>query len=269
MHTPAAPQKLLILDFDGTVCLGDEPAMFYARQADARAEEAQAPGLGRSIARIAAEALSADSLSIPEIELDGTGQPKVLAESFDARGAHPIAWPLQDGYQLVQLLGRQAGLSDSQMGEAFMAARREIVGEGLEQTDVHPPEGARALFAELREAGVRVALITNSPADGFELWLDALGLTGAFDVVVNSARKPFGMPEALQEAAGESRLEELSILSVGDIWKNDLAPVAELDGTTVLLDRFGTGLGEPDERLAGFDEAVPVIREWAGLPTPS
>ncbi|GAB3848522.1 HAD family hydrolase [Nesterenkonia populi] len=263
LTTAADRRKLLILDFDGTVCLGDEPATFYARRADALVAESGLPGLGRSISRIVAQALSADSLDIPEIELDAAGEPKVLAEEAEAEGAHPLAWPLQDGYQLVQMLGRQAGLSSPELGTAFMAAREDITREGLEQTDVHAPEGAPELIAELQAAGVRIALITNSPAAGFEQWLSALGLDGAFDVVVNSARKPFGMQDAMQEAAGEAQLAECRILSVGDIWKNDLAPAAELGGRTILLDRFGTGLGRPHERLASFEEAVPHIRTWA------
>ncbi|WP_168198591.1 HAD family hydrolase [Nesterenkonia sp. NBAIMH1] len=261
-------RRLLILDFDGTVCLGDEPAMLYAHEADELIAQHGLPGLGRSIARIVAQALSSDSLAIPEIEVDGNGEPPLLRESFGVQGAHPVAWPLQDGYQLVQLLGRQAGLNDAQTGQAFMAARRRIVRDGLEQTDVHAPEEAGRLIAEMRAAGVRVVLITNSPAEGFDRWLDALGLHESFDEVINSARKPYGMPEALQQAARHDDLNGLSILSVGDIWKNDLAPVADLGGETVLIDRFGTGLGAPDHRVSSFDEAVSMMRTWADAPTP-
>lgn len=267
--------KLLLLDFDGTLCLGDDPVLAYARTVDSALQlKGLHDALPHPVTAIVTEAFAQDTLLVEEIEYDDAGVP--LAASYERDGvtpsgtsaakAHPTSWPLQDGYQLVQLLAVQAGLSNEDAGHAFRAARRELVGRGLQHTDLHAPEGAVELLEELRGRRCAIVLVTNSPEEGFGVWLQALGLQGSFDAVINSAQKPFGMPEAVQRArqAVSASAPEQSILSVGDIWANDLAHVAELGGETILIDRFGTGLGEPAHRVRSFAEADPMIRRWSG-----
>lgn len=266
--------KLLLLDFDGTLCLGDDPVLAYAGQVDAMlAERGLTQHLPRPVQEIVAGAFDAGSLLVEEIAYAPDGRPRAAShQQAHSQEAHPLAWPLQDGYQLTQLLAHQAGLDGAESGAAFRAARRELLARGLEHTDLHAPDGARELIVQLRSrqeehGGVIVVLATNSPAEGFGTWLEALELQGAFDAVISSARKPLGMPATLQQAlaTGKGRpVDPTDVLSLGDIWANDLADVAELGGTTVLIDRFGTGLGAPDHRVPGFAEAEPVIRRWAG-----
>ncbi len=266
--------KLLILDFDGTLCHGDDPVLAYAAEADAMlAERGLGRQLRRSVRDITAEAFVSNQLLVPEIAYDDAGVPlAVLADraaaqetaAQDTAKPHPVSWPLQDGYQLVQLLAQQAGLSAAETGLAFRAARRRLISQGLAHSDVHAPEGVHQLLQELRESAV-VVLISNSPAEGFEPWLQVLGLEGAFDTVINGAGKPFGMPAAVEQAcAGTAHpVAGRDILSVGDIWLNDLAYVDELGGTTVLIDRFGTGLGAPTHRVSTFEAAASAMRAWA------
>lgn len=264
--------KLLILDFDGTLCLGDDPVLAYAAQVD---EELTTRGLngpgGRPVRDLVADAFAADTLLVEEINYDDDGVPLAVKQEarMGAAGAHPTSWPLQDGYQLVQLLGVQAGLSGQTCGEAFRAARRTLLGAGLENTDLHAPAEAPELLSRLRQEGVVVVLATNSPAEGFDTWLQTLGLEAAFDAVINSAQKPFGMPATVEQARqtaaelrGGAQVAAGSILSVGDIWANDLDYVAEQGGVTVLIDRFTTGLGEPSHRVQSFTEAADLIGQW-------
>ncbi|WP_218220868.1 HAD family hydrolase [Nesterenkonia sp. Act20] len=278
-------EKLLLLDFDGTLCLGDDPVLFYADRVDAQLRARNLAGhfAGRTVREIATRAFAANTLLAPEIQYDAAGAPLTVGNepTHDDAKAHPVSWPLQDGYQLVQLLARQAGLTDAESGECFRAARRDLLAHGLEKTDVHASSGARQLVAEVREHAV-VVLVTNSPAEVFAPWLEALGLSQAFDLVINDARKPFGMPEALKRAraagttAAGSRAAGVAtadasgqpihphqILSVGDIWRNDLEHVAAIGGSTVLIDRFDTGLGEPDHRVEGFGGAAQAILTWS------
>ncbi|GAA1138824.1 HAD family hydrolase [Nesterenkonia lutea] len=266
-------EKLLLLDFDGTLCLGDDPVLFYADRVDAQLAQRGLGGFfaGTTVREILSGAFAANTLLVPQIRYDAEGIPLTVRSepTHDDAKAHPVSWPLQDGYQLVQLLARQAGLSDAESGEGFRAARKDLLAHGLEHTDVHAPSGARELVAEVAQRAV-VVLVTNSPAEVFAPWLQALGLSGAFDLVINDARKPFGMPAALERArtagragAPERPTDPRRVLSVGDIWRNDLEHVASLGGTTVLIDRFGTGLGEPDHRVEGFDGAAEAVSTWS------
>lgn len=259
-------EALLLLDFDGTLCLGDDPVLFYAEQADRLLAE---KGLGLSGGGIRAAVLRAfeqNTLLAPEIRYNDAGFPLgVDQEPVRAAGrgtAHPTSWPLQDGYQLVQLLAAQSGLSDEEAGSAFREGRKALLSRGLEHSDVYAPHGARDLLARM-SGDTAVALITNSPADAFGPWLEHLGLAGSFDAVVNGAQKPFGMPaavEAAQEQAGVV-VKPSHMISVGDIWRNDLEHIDALGGTTVLIDRFSTGLGNPTHRVSGWSEAAAALED--------
>lgn len=277
--------KLLVLDFDGTLCLGDDPVLAYSEQVDAvLRDRGLADRLPRPVHQIVAEALSTNRLLAPEISYRADGTPHAVAEEVSGEDlahqaapahqteAHPVSWPLQDGYQLTQLLAHQAGLTGAESGACFRQARRDLVAAGLGSTDLHTPVGAAELLDELRRCAV-VVLITNSPAAGFAPWLEVLGLTESFDAVINDARKPFGMPEALdaartaaEGATGESAASE-EVLSIGDIWRNDLAHVSAAGGTTILIDRFNTDLGAPDHRVKDWAEAVPALRSWVSEST--
>lgn len=266
------PNKLLLLDFDGTLCLGEDPILTYADRADAELTQRSLPGPGgRSVREVVTAAFARDSLLAEEIHYDDAGLPLAVLNQPgpSAAAAHPVSWPLQDGYQLVQLLAVQSGLTNEDAGQAFQQARRDLVAAGLENTDLHAPAGAEDLFSELREAGTGVVLVTNSPAEGFGTWLSTLGLQDSFDAVINSAQKPFGMPQAVEQARQASPSTPVAltqILSVGDIWANDLAHPDEVGGSTILIDRFGTNLGRPTHRVPDFSAAVPLILRWAGEP---
>lgn len=275
--------KLLVLDFDGTLCLGEDPVLAYASRVDQQLRAAGLTAPHRASVRSTVEAaLEANHLLGPHIAYAADGHPTAVPRDpvEPVGGAHPVSWPLQDGYQLTQLLARQAGLSDHATGEAFLAGRDDLLAKGLEETDVHAPSEAPALLTEMR-THVAVVLISNSPADGFSTWLEALGLRDSFDAVINSAAKPFGMPQALEQvhamlpgslmdsAASTGEVRASALMSVGDIWANDLEHVAEMGGNTVLIDRFSTGLGSPDHRVKSWNEAAPVLRSWAAAPSPA
>lgn len=261
--------KLLLLDFDGTLCLGDDPVLTYADQVDAMLGQRSLPGPGgRTVREVVTTAFAQNVLLAEEIEYDDAGTP-VTAETEEPpkeEKAHPVAWPLQDGYQLVQLLASQSGLTQEEAGQAFRQARRHLVGAGLDATDLHTPPEAPDLLDELRESGIIAVLATNAPAEGFDTWLQALGLQNSFNAVINSAQKPFGMPQALERARhiGQPPIPEKNILSIGDIWANDLAHVKALGGYTILIDRFQTALGAPHLRVSTFADSVEAIRRWAG-----
>lgn len=245
-------RRLVIFDFDGTLCLGDDPVLTYARFVDAALS---LHGIQAGVHGAVQRGMDAGDLVVDEIVFDSADTPADIAGKTDM-----VLWPLQDGYQLVQLLGLQAGLTADVINEAFRDSRAHLLGTGLAAWDVHAPDGAAELIAQLRQ-NAAVVLVTNSPAEDFELWLHQLGLSDVFDLVINSAKKPAGMAAAIERARtvlapeGEPIAVE-EIVSIGDIWGNDLAHVHELGGTTILIDRFATGLGTPDVRIRSAEHAV-------------
>lgn len=273
--------QLILLDFDGTLCLGDDPVLFYAEEVDRLLAEQGRDVPDAGTVRAAVErAFAQNTLLASEIRYDASGWPlgvdqeavrSAAAQEAGKSKAHPTSWPLQDGYQLVQLLAVQAGLSDEEAGVAFAQGRRALLARGLERSDVHAPQGADELLARLREVA-GVVLITNSPADAFGPWLEHLGLSDSFDAVINGAQKPFGMPAAVRAAQEQAAQAGLGlevvperIISVGDIWRNDLEHVHAQGGTTVLIDRFGTGLGDPAHRVQGWSQVSDLLTDMTDV----
>jgi len=151
------PAGLLVIDLDGTLCLGDAPVRAYGRHA---AEAAGDPALVERL----------------DAFLDGR-------ESIPGAG---------DGYQAVAALARAAGVEQEDIGAAFMRSREgyaEWVGE------VSAPEGVVELLGGLD--GVRRVLVTNAPPPGLRELLAGIGVAPVLDSVVTAAGKPKGMPAVL------------------------------------------------------------------------
>lgn len=225
-----------MLDLDGTLLIGDGPALDHARELaallDARTSDSGTQFLRRIEAYLAGEA-----------------------------GDEAIAAP--DGYFAARALGLQAGLSDHDISTSFFVHRARMAGG---EVPFHAPEGAKELIGELRST-VDVALVTNAPTDGLPAILQILGLHDAFDHVVGDAGKPAGLPGAVTEllaASGDPDFRR--VLSVGDIWENDLAPLAAGGATTGHIDRHDTRVGTPTHRARTFDGLIPAIRAWASDP---
>ncbi|GAA4478267.1 HAD family hydrolase [Enteractinococcus fodinae] len=259
--------QLVVFDFDGTLCLGDDPVLTYAQRVDEALAERSVSDNGTkghptsrrvSVREAVQRGLDAGDLNVPEIRFDDDGYPVDIAGRTDM-----ALWPLQDGYQLVQLLGLQAGLTSVDTHAAFRASRTQLLDHGLATSDVHAPDGADEIISQLQEEAA-VVLITNSPAENFDVWLTQLGLEYHFDLIINSAKKPTGMAAAVDHARttlqheGEAIPME-AVVSIGDIWGNDLAYVHEHGGHTILIDRFSTGLGTPDHRVQDAASALALL----------
>lgn len=259
--------QLVVFDFDGTLCLGDDPVLTYAQLVDEALAERDVCSDGQKVPRSSERfsvreavqrGLDAGDLNVPEIRFDDDGYPADIAGRTDM-----ALWPLQDGYQLVQLLGLQAGLTSADTHAAFRESRAHLLEGGLATSDVHAPDGAAESIRRLREHAA-VVLITNSPAENFDVWLAQLGLEDHFDLIINSAKKPTGMPAAVDHARTTLQTEGEAIpmdavVSVGDIWGNDLEYVHAQGGHTILIDRFSTGLGTPDHRVPDAVTAIQLL----------
>ena len=218
---------VLVLDFDGTVCLGDGPVWAYA--------DAILPHLDQRLARHVTDGL--------------------LAYLED----HPGAGTYADGYGAIAALAGPH-VPGEVLAAAYAASRAALAEGGL---DIHAPEGLVELLAGLRP-GVRTVVVTNAPATGLSEALDALGLSGAIDEVIPSAGKPAGSAEVLGKLLDGA--DPGTLMSVGDIWVNDIRPALELGCTTAFIDRSGRDLRPAHARGRTIQDLYPALEAWARAP---
>lgn len=222
---------VLVLDFDGTLCLGDGPVVAYAL---AVAEEAGA--------------VESDVLDPILAFLDG--------DDTAVPGA-------ADGYQAAAVLGRAHGLDDDGLSRAYRASRATVdAGE----VELRAPEGIVAELAAW-SAWHRV-LVTNAPLVSTTTLLARLGLSDSVDAVIGDAGKPAGLERLLGDGDALSWRAGVPLFSVGDIWRNDLAPVAARGGVTGLIERHAQPEAAPTVRATSIQEVFSGLRGYRdGTPT--
>ena len=219
---------VLLLDFDGTVSLGDGPVLAYAQRAFA-----DLPADRRVTAQDRLEAFLA-------------GDPDLVRRYADGYGC------VRD--QVIDQV------SAEQLSAAYLDSRRRLATEDL---GTYPADGIAELLTELDGVATRVVL-TNSPAVGVVESLQRFGLSGLLDEVIVGAHKPHRMAEHLDALTAGRRPEML--ISVGDHWANDLAVPLERGCATALVSRHPR-TDEP-AHLHGRDLAdlAPGILDWAQDP---
>jgi FMN phosphatase YigB (HAD superfamily) len=210
-------RRIVVLDFDGTVAVGDEPVRAYFR-----------------------------GVAGPEAD-------DVLARWVLTGGAG-----YRDGYALVADWAAAHEVVEEVRAAAYAASRRAL-GNGTAAVAV--PEGLAELLRR-RPADVRCVLVTNAPVDGIEPVLERLGLEGLLDEVLGEAAKPGGMPAVLERLLDAASLPPDRLLSVGDVWRNDLEPAARIGAATAFVDRFGSADGSPTFRARTLEELLPDVERW-------
>lgn len=243
--------RLLVLDFDGTICLGDAPVLSYARHADAALAERDPAHDDGFIERAVS------------LFLEG---PRAVSDSAEGDDVAEVASALEhvvdaaDGYAATAALATSRGAQPSDLSAAYEASRRELA-EGLLET--WAPPGLADFLRRSREHAT-VILVTNATETGVAQQLDHLGLADAFDEIVTSAGKPAGMGPILSRLRAEHGLADAPerLASVGDIWRNDLAPAAEQGSVTALIERFATPDASPTFRAPTFQELYEPLGRW-------
>jgi FMN phosphatase YigB (HAD superfamily) len=221
-----ARSRAIVFDFDGTVAVGDGPVLRYAHHT---ANALPAAARADFLADIASQ--------LRFVSTDG-GAP--------------------DGYALVRDTALSLGLPPDELRAAFILSRSELA---TELAPIAPPEGFAA-FLEGIEGRALCVLATNSPDVGMIAALDALGVRHLFDHVFTSAGKPAGMDRVLDEVdpGQECGSPAERLLSIGDLWHNDLAPAAARGFSTALIGRHVPGGAKPSlvaERLS--DLYAPIL----------
>jgi FMN phosphatase YigB (HAD superfamily) len=236
---------LLVVDFDGTVYRGDDPARGYARRIAATLAPGAAERYLALFERYLAEGVAA-AHSAPD-----PASAAALRESVDHWGAAML------------LAERVFGVAPDAVDVAFAGARQDMLDPSCAIEVVAP---LLAAIAELR-GRVRVVLATNSPLLGLAPLLDRLGLTEAFDEVVPDAAKPAGMRSLLRrELSALSGAEPWRAFSLGDHYRNEIAPAVEIGAATGYIDRFGRADGPATASAPVAELLLPALHAWVADP---
>ena len=223
----------MVFDFDGTVSLGDGPVRSYARFVAAGLEPGERPAFLVGI----------------EAGLSG-----MLPGDLD---------PL-DGYDLVRLLSTPFAVTDAAHSAAYASSRAELASAAA---PVIAPFGLAGFLAGARPRA-RLVLATNAPETRIAEALDSLGLTGAFDAVHTAVGKPAGLDEILDELLAGSIVEDpaAALVSIGDIWANDLDPAYRRGATTALVGLRADAGATPTMCAASLEELYPGLMAWLASP---
>ena len=245
--------RVLVFDFDGTVSLGLGPVRSYARFISE----------GLPIADATAFLAAVDSgLALQSHLTDDEPTDHTVA------GAVPI-----DGYDLVRLVSLGFPVTAADRDAAYLRSRHELA------TDAAPVAAPTGLADFLAEAGesAHLVLATNAPDIRITETLDALGLSQLFDVVYTSVGKPAGLEAildtwfdrvgALTANATRRRASPAhTVLSIGDVWVNDLAPAHLRGASTALVGSSQTNDATPTFRAEHIADLYPAIRAWLTTP---
>lgn len=219
---------MLLLDFDGTVCLGDGPVLAYADAAFAELPLSRRDPAHDQLRRF--------------LEHDPQ-----LRQRF------------ADGYVLVQELA--ADLPPAQLQSAYLHSRERLAAGELA---VRPADGLAELLIGVG-ADVTTVVLTNSPRIGVAETLDGFGLSGLLDQVIIDGGKPARMAEHLDVLLSGQPAENL--ISVGDHWVNDVR-VPVLRGSVGALITGSPRPDHPAHLVgAGLAEVAAGIACWADDPS--
>jgi FMN phosphatase YigB (HAD superfamily) len=224
-------ERVVVFDFDGTVSLGHGPV--------------------RSYARFIAGSLPADQ---------GAAFLDRFETELGAPGSSGAAAPI-DGYDLVRQLAEGYDIPAGVQSGAYLSSRLELATAAA---PVIAPAGLARFLAEAR-LHAHLVLATNAPNVRIEEALTALGLTGAFDAVHTSVGKPAGFAPLLDDllaALPAGTDAAAGLLSIGDVWANDLAPAHDRGATTALVGGPGPAGAAPTFRATHLYELYPALQAW-------
>jgi len=182
------------------------------------------------------------SLPQPTIQdLVGKGMPNLLARALALAGAPPPA---------------------AAEGEAILARYQQIYG-GLLGRHTQPFPGMREGLARMREAGFRLAVITNKATRFVRPHLAAARIDAYFDVVIGGDDAPRKKPDAAPMLLAAQRLGVAPgrLLMVGDSG-NDVE-AARAAGCPVVVVPYGyrEGLAVQDLAADGIVDSIAAVAD--------
>lgn len=213
--------RTIVFDFDGTVALGDGPILAYAR------------AIAQTLETTAEAAFFAD-----------------VTTALLRTPGHPFA-DASDGYELVRLVSQSLPLAPAAHNAAYLSSRELLATAAAPVT---APDGLADFLSSARKHAT-IVLATNAPDIRIAEALDTLDLAPYFDHIYTSVGKPAGLEAVLDEWMPAGPL-----LSIGDIWANDLEPAHRRGATTAFLSETPHPLA--DFTGASLAELYEPLNSW-------
>lgn len=183
----------------------------------------------------------------------------------DAADGWGAAVRLVAAYPLVA--GRQHA-SAGQWSEEFRRTR-EYMDSG--DCPLEVPAGLPEAVSRMRTAS-RHVLVTNTPSWGVFALLERLGVADCFDEVVCEAGKPARLAARVTAAASIYELPMRAVMSVGDHYGNDVAPVLAVGAAAAHVNPYRAGPARAASQHGSGDavhleaktleELLPAIEGW-------
>lgn len=161
-----------------------------------------------------------------------------------------------DSWSVLHVLAQFYGISKEKRQEAFMAVRRDMIGES------HAIQKHEQVIRLVRELGTkyRKILMTNSQKEAAEGFVSFLGLENAFDEITFGGEKPYGLEGRIKQLVQEENIAPHQIVSIGDHAWNDLYPVRRSGGRTVFISPYRSyDTNKWDLQLTSMDELAQFI----------
>jgi phosphoglycolate phosphatase-like HAD superfamily hydrolase len=226
----------VLFDFDGTISLGAGPVLAYARAVSETLSASQSAAF-----------LEAVSAGLPAQPADAATRPTGGSGALTAVKAI-------DGYDLVRILSVEYAVDPLALSAAYLSSRRQLA---TPLAPVSAPEGLAGFLAGIRDRAFLV-VATNAPETRLDEAIEALGLAGSFDDRYTSVGKPGGLDRVLDEW-----LPHGPLLSVGDVWGNDLAPAHARGAATALVGApVDDAAVTPTFRAETLPQLYPEILSW-------
>lgn len=164
-------------------------------------------------------------------ELDWSKQEELM-DAIQSRRKQWIC--LGDEWGVMTALARRLRLSAERSNKAFLSVREEM----LSHRGIPPYCPLAAALQALRPPWFRKLLVTNSPAASGFGFVAHLGVGRLLDSCIFDGGKPEALPDHLHAWMRREGLSFANVVSIGDNAWNDLRPIKQLGGRTVLISRY-------------------------------
>ncbi|WP_291380025.1 HAD family hydrolase [Demequina sp.] len=162
-----------------------------------------------------------------------------------------------DAYDVVRTVASERAIDAEVLRAAYLRSRALLA---TAEVPVEAPEGIVPFLQRLAEAA-DLALVTNAPSTRLAEALATLGIDQLLPTRHTEAAKPEGLTAIVADA-----LLRGPVLSVGDIYQNDLAPAAALGADTALVGPLWRSFAARTTMAAAtLPELYPLIEAWAGV----
>jgi FMN phosphatase YigB (HAD superfamily) len=240
---------LLVVDLDGTVYRGDAPVRRYASLIADAIADMRAPAEAKAY--------------LDAVERYIEAGPAAAAGSTDTVEAAALREAIDPWGAAAGLAARRYGIGTDVTEAAFARCRLWMTGPECEVELVEP---LVQTLTELRSAA-RILLVTNTGFTSLHPFLARLGILERFDEIVAGAGKPDGLRRLLQRELGTDLRERPWLaFSIGDHYRNDIEPAAEIGAGSGYIDRYGRADGPAMATAAKAEDLLPALRAWAADP---